>query len=530
MAPSTFDVMDECLLPSPFDVTADSLVVNDRPTRRRFATDGRVRSGCLTCKARKKKCDEQYSDSDGRCKTCERLGLVCERQPLRTVIAKPKEKKGNRDRKAKEKEEKDLNDTDMWTRSSSSSGSSPKSKPVAESLDDRERLSLVPVSSTERSSGFMTLFSLENASPERILLKYYVERLAPLCSILQEGNNDFRNVLLPMAIDDSSLLYALFAYASTQLPLSDPVPCITPLTRLKFESEVARGLSESIRRNTVSESTVASALICSTAEVVSGDTKRWYIHLQGAGHLIDHLGGPQRLRRTSDGCFLLRNFAYHDIMAALSTSSRPRYRGMYWLNDGHIPVDSLMGVAHEILGHISHICCFIADVNELPSASSDCPSSVVQQGENLAQLLRSQPLGLCTTVGGNDLDLLIHHAEALRFAALIHLYRFLDRFAREAYVTQMRKCVQNIMDHSFQIPSNLYCEIGLLFPLFMTGVVAGDDKGNADYIRNRLDNIESWTKFKHVTRVRELLDSLWLTNRTDWETLLQEWDWHISLA
>lgn len=55
---------------------------------------------------------------------------------------------------------------------------------------------------------------LGSASLERILLKYYLEQLAPLCSILQQGNNDFQNVLLPMAIDDSSLLSALFAYSS----------------------------------------------------------------------------------------------------------------------------------------------------------------------------------------------------------------------------------------------------------------------------------------------------------------------------
>lgn len=183
------------------------------------------------------------------------------------------------------------------------------------------------------SNSFMALFALDNASPERILLKYYVEHLAPLCSILEAGSNEFRNVLLPMAIDDSSLLYALFAYASMHVPRSGRVPSITPFMRLKFENQAVRGLSEAIRLNSVSESSLACALICSSAEVVSGDTMRWRVHLQGAGHLLNQLGGPERLRRTRDGRFLLRNFAYHDIIAAFSTGSGPRFREAYWLDD-----------------------------------------------------------------------------------------------------------------------------------------------------------------------------------------------------
>jgi hypothetical protein len=384
------------------------------------------------------------------------------------------------------------------------------------------------------SNGFMALFALDNASPERILLKYYVEHLAPLCSILKEGSNEFRNVLLPMAIDDSSLLYALFAYASIHVPSSGPIPSITPLMRLKFETQVARGLSEAIRRNSVSESTIACALMCSTAEVVSGDTKRWLVHLRGAGHLLDQLGGPERLRQTSDGRFLMRNFAYHDIMAAVSTGGRPRFRGMYWLDDsGFNSADCLMGIAHEILGHMSDICCFIADTNDQNTTAPDFASSVIQRGERLAQALRSQPLDHCSTLGGNELESLVHHAEAYRFAALLHLYRFLSQFSPRgvSYAIQTSECVQRIMSHVYQVPFNFSCEVGLIFPLFMAGVTwLEEDKAKTFYIRSRLENIEGWTKFQHVVRAREILECLWASGRTDWETLLHELDWQISLA
>lgn len=377
---------------------------SDVPRRRRFAATGRVRSGCLTCKARKKKCDERYTADGNRCQTCARLSLVCERVPLRRVVPKKKRRDASR----------------SPSPSPSPSSSPPSSDPDASqqeiqqdegAVETFELTSMPTQSRANNNNDFIALFSLQKASPERILLKYYIERLASLCSILQEGSNEFRNVLLPMAIDDSSLLYALFAYPSIHLHTSAPVPpSISPLTRLKFESEAARGLSEAIRLNNVSESAIACALICSTAEVVSGDTTRWFIHLQGAGHLINQRGGPDRLRRTSDGLFLLRNFAYHDILAALSTGGRPRISGVYWVEDGPISADCLMGVAHELLGHISDISVLIADANDndyyYNALISEFPASdLIHRGESLAQKLKTRPLNLCTTLSSTELGL-----------------------------------------------------------------------------------------------------------------------------
>jgi transcriptional activator protein UGA3 len=550
---------------------------DDRPIRRRFATTGRVRSGCLTCKKRKKKCDDQHWAGDERCQSCLRLGLVCERVPLRTVMPQPQRRKNNsnEDREGRRESVGAGETSGMGTgtgtgNEDTSNRSSPEDhktswRSIPRNADniyntDEDAVPLSPSSSSPSpscqapapaprggsegdsdiddfpetpSNGFMALFALDNASPERILLKYYVEHLAPLCSIIQEGSNDFRNVLLPMAIDDSSLLYALFTYASIHVPSSGPIPSITPLMRLKFETQAARGLSEAIRRNSVSEGTIASALICSTAEVVSGDTKRWLVHLQGAGHLLNQLGGPARLLRTSDGRFLLRNFAYHDIMAAFSTGTRPRFRGIYWLDDSRLnSPDCLIGLAHEIIGHVSDICYFIADTKDQSAASPDFASTVTRQGEVLAQALRSQALSICTTLSSSELESLRHHAESYRFAALLHLYRFLSPFAATgmSYATQMSDCVQNIMDHVYQVPLNISCEVGLVFPLFMAGVTCVDDKVKSAYIRSRLENIESWTNFKHIARARELLESLWASGRTDWEALLRKFDWQISLA
>ncbi len=96
------------------------------------------------------------------------------------------------------------------------------------------------------STHLATLPSCGNGSLERKLLKYYLERLSPLCSILQNASSGFRNMLRPMAMDDASLLHALFAYASSHFPAIRNQLYIDPQARLRFESKAVRGLSHSI--------------------------------------------------------------------------------------------------------------------------------------------------------------------------------------------------------------------------------------------------------------------------------------------
>ncbi|PGH01172.1 hypothetical protein GX51_05368 [Blastomyces parvus] len=508
----------------------------DRLIRRRVTVDGRVRSGCLTCKTRKKKCDGQISSADNRCRACIRLGLVCEQPPLRKVAprrrtltaeaATPPENVSNKQQEIQNQ-----------ARSDGKMGGSQDQTPANNNEEDC--IELVRTSSLgfpiSRSLVGPLLGSLNSIEP--LLLKYFLNDVAPLCSILQQDGASFCSVLLPMAIVDSSLLHALFTYASVHFHATAPVStAISPRTRLGFESHVARGISNAIARNTVTESTVACALVVSTAHVIGGDTSRWLLHLQGAGHLISHLG-PPRLLKIPDGAFLLRYFAYHDIMAALSTGRHPSIEGVYWALDIHGDVhsaDSFVGLAHHIFRHITSICAFVADTSDLDASSSSCDrlANETLRAETIAHALRSQDLHLQLRSADSYSEALIHHAEAFRFAALFHLYRRLLHICGPSaiYERHMAECVQRIFTHVSLVPLNLYCEIGLLFPLFMAGIGGANDASSVHYVQTRLDYIETWTRFKHVTRIRELLQLLWDQKRTDWEAVLRELGWHISLA
>ena len=365
-----------------------------------------------------------------------------------------------------------------------------------------------------------------------------------MCSILEQDGYRFCSVLLPMAFADSSLLHAVFTYAlihstATNAAPEDESELSLSQTRLEFESQVAQGISESIAQSSISESTVAAALVISLADVVDGDTSRWSLHLQGAGHFINHLSA-KRLLQTSDGAFLLRNFAYHDIMASLGNGRRPLIEGVYWVEDANAmvkSVDSFMGLAHHILRHISGICSFVADTADLEHSSDTDEtrlSEVLARGSNMARALRSQSLHISPHLEDRDSqdynynwnnssncnkDVFVNHAEAFRYAALVHLYRQLLRLGGPdaTYVSCIQECVQQILNHVSMIPSNIVCEIGLLFPLFMAGVEGWQDPITVRYVQSRCKHLEAWSKFKHVTRARELLEMLWNEERSDWQ-------------
>ncbi|RMJ26001.1 C6 transcription factor [Aspergillus sp. HF37] len=516
-----------------------------RPLRRRFAIDGRVRSGCLTCKTRKKKCDGQASSFDGRCRSCVRLGLVCEQLPLQRVSPRSPRMRARGDEITR------LQPSKAEDGSPSHAAGSPTG-----AHDNNDNNIIINDNGNdndnhndnhnhnEAAQRTETLVSSTPCNPaisgsgddiERVLLRYFLDHVTPLCSILQQDGGSFCSVLLPMAIVDPSLLHALFTYASVHFDAATPAIPVTPEARLKFENQVARGVAEAITKNTVAEPTVACALIISTAEVIGGDTSRWLLHLQGAGHLVNHLG-TSRLLRTADGSFLLRYFAYHDVMASLSTGHRTAVDGVYWVQDVDATVDSadsFMGLAHHIFRHLTEISAFVADTADLdPSSCSDRRSRDTLRADDMAHALRSQDLHLQVDPTDSHIKALIHHAEAFRFAALFYLYRHLLRFsdAGAVYRLRMENCVQQILQRVSQVPSNLFCEIGLLFPLFMAGIGSRDDASKTQYIQNRLACIESWTKFKHVARARELLQLLWDKGRTDWEVMLRELNWNLSFA
>ncbi|KAK4140446.1 uncharacterized protein C8A04DRAFT_39902 [Dichotomopilus funicola] len=135
-------------------------------------TKGRSKTGCLTCRKRKKKCDE----AKPRCMNCEKNAVVCEGYPEKQIWKSGKEKA------------------------------------------EEERL---------KGRGFPSitmrpLFHGLETAEDRIFWKHYNEHLSTVLTVEGEHKNAFKDMMIPIAVKHQGLMHSILSLASKHLDLETP--------------------------------------------------------------------------------------------------------------------------------------------------------------------------------------------------------------------------------------------------------------------------------------------------------------------
>ncbi len=354
-----------------------------------------------------------------------------------------------------------------------------------------------------------------------------------------------REVFLPMAIDSPPLLSALTAWSCAHLSRFH-APYHTPLLHRRGQALrlVAESLASPSPSLPLQETLLAASLVLCSLEIIHGDTEgHWLRHLEGASLIIKNAKsgggwgaeklGPDALRRSSDGQWLLRNFAYHDVLGSVTLGKPPIIRGVYWLEEERRGgmVDTYMGVGSKILAFISEISCL-----EIPGSSPQDEVRMEMDGDERSFEERADELerGLQEWTP----PMVIQHglvplAEAWRSAALLCLYR-----KRRAYRHQLLSLTQvpitttfppaldnpqsslqqlahliaeqatSVLTHIAEIPPSSLPESGVLFPIFLAG---GETKKveEMEAIKLRLKEMEGFRGFTNIGRALEVLEELW---------------------
>ncbi|CCT71325.1 uncharacterized protein FFUJ_08614 [Fusarium fujikuroi IMI 58289] len=207
-----------------------------------------------------------------------------------------------------------------------------------------------------------------------------------------------------------------------------------------------------------------------------------------------------------EGRWLLRNFAYHDIMMSVSMDCRPLIRGLYWASEDDTLADPYFGFASRILYLISETSILNADFAEAKLGSQTRGHSFAKRSHKIESELQSW---VCPA--GHDGSPLALLGEAYRNAALIHLYRTLSRYI-ESYSSilkaNLKACVESICKLSRQVSEGCLVECTLLFPLFMAGGEA-HETSEIVIIREKLGEMIKWRKFRNVEVCLDVLDEVW---------------------
>lgn len=358
---------------------------------------------------------------------------------------------------------------------------------------------------------------------------------------------------------------SLIAWSSSHLSLRD-----TAFQQVAIQNRCAalrelRSPLDSDQANM--EVTLAISLVlCSLESIMADDGEAWYLHLVGAAGIIasnaresseeSEQALQHMLYRFEDACagrWLLRNFAYRDIIMSVSRDRAPLLRSYHFLrlDEPQLP-DSHFGLASEILEIISFTSTLNEQIRdwlttaaaegELGLGRSDEAQRSIQIAELMAKLaaLESRLIDwTCPSSPDMSLRLL---AESYRSSALIHLYRVMRKACpdrRDVISAMVTGQVATIVNSVEQMPSRSLPECTLLFPLFLAGGEATQESHVKSIRYRMLDMIHS-RRFRNMEVALSILEKLWplrtvgksadISVQIDWIDIIRQEGVHISLT
>ncbi|KAF6822732.1 C6 transcription factor, partial [Colletotrichum plurivorum] len=393
--------------------------------------------------------------------------------------------------------------------------------------------------------------SADHAEPpqRRHVMRYYIEILSQHLTV-NEQFNSFLSAFLPMAMESTVLYDALVAFASGHLSLSHEAYRVSALEAHSTAiSNLAAALGTPQNDITWYESKAATCLAFVIGDVCVGSRHGWYTHLNGARLVIesasattssgDTLHGPDVFKKSSEGQWILRNFAYHDIVASVTLRRRPLMDSGY-LDGITDVVDTYLGVATGLLRHVSTLCFLDEETRLSPELAADeAAARMLRFRSTCAEVERELQDWRCRPDAAPELAALAH---AFRGAVLIFLYRLVrtrlgdegaapsdDRVSTEGgwdiLPTKIRTQVSSILRHVAEIPVGSHAESAILFPLFLAGGEAAEEE-HIDAVRVRLQMTLQKRRFQNIALSLDTLEDLWQRRKgnnqiaVDWTDIL----------
>lgn len=442
----------------------------------------RTRSGCITCKARRKKCDEALPV----CGDCARLGFICQRPPLgpstSTVIAKA----GKQPRRV--------------SITHCSRTSPPISKPRFNNA------AAVPSEFIPPPMGTLRLY--DGCTPEeQHLLQHYTHVVCRSLSVVPDEINSFIHLFVPMAMQQPAMRNALLGLSATHLKR---LHYAFETVAVEYQNRAMKQAQQLLRVGT-DEATMeglAAVLFLCLQEVCEGKSKKWQLHLEAAGTIINNRGGPGSYPESVR--FLVESVAYFDAIATLSFSKSAFLDQQFYVPDPHsqLPAHALFGTAHALYA-------IIADISQLAQVRNIRYNSPVgdynfrtMAAELELQLQEWTPAPCASVTSDPNLPHKVTAAGImLQWAALMRLHLIVeDDF--DITHPKVRVAVSNILAALDTIPKGDLVESMLIFPMFTAGFGALGDEQRTK-IRERFGVMERSIGFGNVFDAHAAVERHW---------------------
>lgn len=362
-----------------------------------------------------------------------------------------------------------------------------------------------------------------------------------------------------MAMESIPLRESLLAFAAGHLSLTDQS---YRLPALEARSRALRSLSSSINPslNKIGhhEANAAACLTFVVHDVGVENEGEWGDHLKAAQHIImtakavsssgKVLEGPDAFKTSSEGEWILRNFAYHDIIGCITMRRKPLLGGTYLSNIADV-VDSYIGVATDLLVLAAEVGRIEDDThNEEDATPQEVQEKIAIFHRRCASLEQRLRTWKCQEHSTPELAAV---AYAYQSAILIVLYRLVRARLRSGYFSSMsdeasneraalslrgkiEKHVENILNCVAEVPLGATPESPLLFPLFIAGGEALQPD-QIEAVRKRVRNTLEQRRFQNISTALEVLEDLWRRRGLnepdiDWSEVLARSGKHLLLT
>ncbi|KAJ5493012.1 hypothetical protein N7539_001758 [Penicillium diatomitis] len=459
-------------------------------------TKGRSKTGCITCRRRKKKCDE----TKPACLNCQKNAVVCEGYP-------PKE---------------------IWKSGRQRMADAARSHSTA----------IVP-------RGLPLLIDGIETEIDRRFLDHFVYGFSRVLTLINDDSNPFKEILLPMATQHRGLMHSLMCLSGSHLSGIDPEPKLKErkyhhfhraiqdlkenITAKSSQSSMATESSTKTGSETkqdellVEDPIIASTIALSLNTICEGETSGEYRpHMDAARYLLT----SQQPRNEKFRQFIVEFFQYHDISNALTSLDR---RPALLQSDLRLP-DFVPGAqAGNFLGVFDGLFNYISQITQLRDRIRERHSQGYEPAVDYQTLSEAVQIDTAIRTWRTSHEKETPNwylAQLYRQSTWVYLYRTIRPSRPSDKISQV---VEDGLVYLDLLPQDASAYSIVLMPLFLLGCSAFVP-AQRERITRGFDTLRSYSNlrniepaFKVVSRVWQVMDSH-IEESWDWEKIIKDMD------
>ncbi|KAL2828757.1 fungal-specific transcription factor domain-containing protein [Aspergillus cavernicola] len=515
------------------------------PAKKRCRREGAkwTRSGCLTCKRRRKRCDE----AKPCCHSCTRLGLTCEGYGSMWTTPLGLAAQVSKQTEAPKRRGSSLSHTQSISSIGSSVGQTEHGSIASSPLTEQDDINspydgnyyIAPSSQLAVISPSPSRFISHLTHLETHYLQYHMEKGSKLLANLETDENPLRSLIIPRALSSPVLMNALCALSAIHFSNRAPYSWAAENEGAGYYINTMRGLRTTLTKSHAhlfpDDAILAVALLCKY-EIVRGSVKQWAIHLDALETLVISRGGFTHLNQETAE-FIRGLFVYANNLAKITNRRAIRPSSILGFdNVSSRNLDIYIGYTEEII----KICARIAD---LPLSGPDLLTLALEVN-TIDTLLRTWTSTKTTYIipkGMTDATLsrLRMVANSFRDATYIYLHSTLERITPSPGPHNIslpkHTAISNLLERIKTHPIDDNCEYSALtFPLFIAGCETAS-RTDRTFILQTLSTLEANFGIGNVKRAKEILGILWSgegggRKRRHWVDVLEGLGWDLILA